>query len=73
MSAAMLAWVKRISNELGRKGLSRFTLKVQKFNCIDFRWRRGGSDRPLARQEAKLGLISLDVARKPEDLVKLVG
>jgi predicted regulator of Ras-like GTPase activity (Roadblock/LC7/MglB family) len=73
MSAAMLSLGERISTELGRKGLEQVYIKGSK-GCIVLT--SVGEEAVLtamARQEAKLGLIFLEMRRAAEDLIKLVG
>ena len=73
MSAAMLSLGERIASELGRGGLEQVYIKG---NAGFIVLSSVGSEAvltTLARQEAKLGLIFLEMRRAAEDLVKLVG
>ena len=73
MSAAMLSLGERIASELGRGGLEQVFIKG---NAGFIVLASVGSEAvltTLARQEAKLGLIFLEMRRAAEDLVKLVG
>jgi predicted regulator of Ras-like GTPase activity (Roadblock/LC7/MglB family) len=73
MSAAMLSLGERISGELGRAGLEQVYIKG---NAGAIVLTSVGSEAvltALARQEAKLGMIFLEMRRAAEDLVKLVG
>jgi predicted regulator of Ras-like GTPase activity (Roadblock/LC7/MglB family) len=73
MSAAMLSLGERISGELGRGGLEQVYIKG---NAGAIVLTSVGSEAvltALARQEAKLGLIFLEMRRAAEDIVKLVG
>jgi hypothetical protein len=73
MSAAMLSLGERIASELGRGGLEQVYIKG---NAGFIVLASVGSEAvltTLARQEAKLGLIFLEMRRAAEDLVKLVG
>ncbi len=73
MSAAMLSLGERISNELGRKGLEQVYIKGSKGSIVLTSVGEEAVLTALARQEAKLGLIFLEMRRAAEDLVKLVG
>ncbi|MCJ7433627.1 MAG: roadblock/LC7 domain-containing protein [Anaerolineales bacterium] len=73
MSAAMLSLGERISNELGRKGLEQVYIKGSKGSIVLTSVGDEAVLTALARQEAKLGLIFLEMRRAAEDLVKLVG
>ncbi len=73
MSAAMLSLGERISGELGRGGLEQVYIKG---NAGAIVLTSVGSEAvltALARQEAKLGLIFLEMRRAAEDIIKLVG
>jgi len=73
MSAAMLSLGERIAGELGRGNLEQVYIKG---NAGFIVLTSVGSEAvltALARQEAKLGLIFLEMRRAAEDLVKLVG
>lgn len=72
MSAAMLSLGERISGELGRGGLEQVYIKG---NAGAIVLTSVGSEAvltALARQEAKLGLIFLEMRRAAEDIIKLV-
>jgi hypothetical protein len=72
MSAAMLSLGERIAGELGRGSLEQVYIKG---NAGFIVLTSVGADAvltALARQEAKLGLIFLEMRRAAEDLVKLV-
>lgn len=73
MSAAMLSLGERISNELGRKGLEQVYIKGDKGAIVLTSVGEEAVLTALARQEAKLGLIFLEMRRAAEDIVKLVG
>jgi predicted regulator of Ras-like GTPase activity (Roadblock/LC7/MglB family) len=73
MSAAMLSLGERITEELGRGGLSEVYIKGSNGFIV---LTSIGSDAvltALARQNGKLGLILLEMRRAAEDLVKLIG
>ena len=73
MSAAMLSLGERISGELGRKGLEQVYIKGSSGSIILTSIGEEAVLTALARQEAKLGLIFLEMRRAAEDLAKLVG
>ena len=73
MSAAMLSLGERISTELGRKGLEQVYIKGSKGSIVLTSVGDEAVLTALARQEAKLGLIFLEMRRAAEDLAKLVG
>jgi len=73
MSAAMLSLGERISNELGRKGLEQVYIKGNKGSIVLTSIGEEAVLTALARQDAKLGMIFLEMRRAAEDLVKLVG
>ena len=73
MSAAMLSLGERISSELGRGGLEQVYIKGDAGSIVLTSVGDEAVLTALARQEAKLGLISLEMRRAAEDLVKLVG
>jgi predicted regulator of Ras-like GTPase activity (Roadblock/LC7/MglB family) len=73
MSAAMLSLGERISGELGRKGLEQVYIKGSAGFIILTSIGEEAVLTALARQEAKLGLIFLEMRRAAEDLAKLVG
>ena len=73
MSAAMLSLGERIAGELGRGGLEQVYIKGSAGFIVLTSVGREAVLTTLARQEAKLGLIFLEMRRAAEDLVKLVG
>ncbi len=73
MSAAMLSLGERISGELGRGGLEQVYIKGDEGFIVLTAVGTEAVLTTLARQEAKLGLIFLEMRRAGEDLVKLVG
>ena len=73
MSAAMLSLGERISGELGRGGLEQVYIKGSSGFIVLTAVGSEAVLTTLARQEAKLGLIFLEMRRAAEDLVKLVG
>jgi len=73
MSAAMLSLGERISGELGRGGLEQVYIKGDAGSIVLTSVGEEAVLTALARQEAKLGLIFLEMRRAAEDLVKLVG
>lgn len=73
MSAAMLSLGERISSELGRGGLEQVYIKGNAGSIVLTSVGDEAVLTALARQEAKLGLIFLEMRRAAEDLVKLVG
>ena len=73
MSAAMLSLGERISGELGRGGLEQVYIKGDKGSIVLTAVGQEAVLTALARQDAKLGLIFLEMRRASEDLVKLVG
>ncbi len=73
MSAAMLSLGERISGELGRGGLEQVYIKGNAGSIVLTSVGAEAVLTALARQEAKLGLIFLEMRRAAEDLVKLVG
>jgi predicted regulator of Ras-like GTPase activity (Roadblock/LC7/MglB family) len=72
MSAAMLSLGERISSELGRKGLEQVYIKGDKGSIVLTSVGSEAVLTALARQEAKLGLIFLEMRRAAEDIIKLV-
>lgn len=72
MSAAMLSLGERIASELGRGMLEQVYVKGQNGYVILTAVGEEAVLTVLARREAKLGLIFLDVARTVEDLNHLV-
>lgn len=73
MSAAMLSLGERISGELGRGSLEQVYIKGNKGSIVLTAVGDEAVLTALARENAKLGLIFLEMRRASEDLVKLVG
>ncbi|HSL27842.1 MAG TPA: roadblock/LC7 domain-containing protein [Anaerolineales bacterium] len=73
MSAAMLSLGERISNELGRASLEQVYIKGDRGSIVLTSIGEEAVLTAMARQEAKLGMIFLEMRRAAEDLVKLVG
>lgn len=73
MSAAMLSLGERIAGELGRGALEQVYIKGDAGAIILTSVGAEAVLTALARQEAKLGLIFLEMRRAAEDIVKLVG
>jgi hypothetical protein len=73
MSAAMLSLGERISGELGRGNLEQVYIKGDAGSIVLTSVGSEAVLTALARQEAKLGLIFLEMRRAAEDIVKLVG
>jgi predicted regulator of Ras-like GTPase activity (Roadblock/LC7/MglB family) len=73
MSAAMLGLGERIAAELGRGGLEQVYIKGEAGFVLLTLIGTEALLTVLARQEAKLGLIFLEMRRAAEDLAKLVG
>jgi uncharacterized protein len=73
MSAAMLSLGERISGELGRAALEQVYIKGNQGAIVLTSVGSEAVLTALARQEAKLGLIFLEMRRAAEDIVKLVG
>ena len=72
MSAAMLSLGERIASELGRGMLDQVYVKGAKGYVILMSVGEEAVLTTLVRQNAKLGLIFLDMRRSSEDLAKLV-
>jgi predicted regulator of Ras-like GTPase activity (Roadblock/LC7/MglB family) len=72
MSAAMLSLGERIASELGRGTLEQVYIKGEKGYVVLMSVGEEAVLTALARQQAKLGLILLDMRRAVEDLVKLI-
>lgn len=72
MSAAMLSLGERISTELGRGLLQQVYVKGENGYVILTAVGEEAVLTVLARREAKLGLIFLDVARTVQDLEQLI-
>lgn len=73
MSAAMLSLGERISGELGRGTLEQVYIKGDKGAIILTAVGDEAVLTALARPDAKLGMIFLEMRRAAEDLHKLVG
>ena len=73
MSAAMLSLGERIASELGRGNLEQVYIKGNAGFILLTSVGEEAVLTALARQDAKLGLIFLEMRRAAEDLVKLVG
>ena len=73
MSAAMLSLGERIATELSRGGLDQVCIKGSNGYIILTSVGEEAVLTALTREEAKLGLILLEMRRASEDLVKLVG
>jgi len=72
MSAAMLSLGERIAGELGRGTLDTVYVKGQKGYVILMAVGEEAVLTVLAREQAKLGLIFLDMSRSAKELAKLV-
>src|SRR5512146_1891291 len=72
MSAAMLSLGERIAGELGRGTLEQVYIKGEKGFVILMSVGEEAVLTALAREQAKLGLIFLDMRRATEDLSKLI-
>ena len=72
MSAAMLSLGERISGELGRGTLEQVYIKGEKGYVVLMSVGEEAVLTALAREQAKLGLIPLDMRRAAEDLSKLI-
>ena len=72
MSAAMLSLGERIANELGRGALEQVFIRGEKGYVILMSIGKEAVLTALAREQAKLGLILLDMRRAAEDLSKLI-
>ena len=73
MSAAMLSLGERISNELGRAGLEQVYIKGDAGSIVLTSVGEEAVLTAMARKDAKLGMIFLEMRRAAEDLVKMVG
>jgi uncharacterized protein len=73
MSAAMLSLGERISGELGRGTLEQVYIRGGDGYVILTAVGEEAVLTALARQEAKLGLVFLEMRRAAEDLERLVG
>lgn len=72
MSAAMLSLGERIATELGRGKLDQVYIKGQSGYVILMSIATEAVLTVLARDQAKLGLLFLDMRRATEDLAKLL-
>lgn len=72
MSAAMLSLGERIATELGRGKLEQVYIKGEKGYVILMAVGEEAVLTVMARQDAKLGLVFLDMGRAVADLEKLV-
>lgn len=72
MSAAMLSLGERIASELGRGKLDQVYIKGEKGYVILMAVGEEAVLTVLAREDAKLGLVFLDMSRAATDLAKLV-
>ncbi|MFQ5942019.1 MAG: roadblock/LC7 domain-containing protein [Anaerolineales bacterium] len=72
MSAAMLSLGERIATELGRGKLDQVYIRGQSGYVILMSIAREAVLTVLARDQAKLGLLFLDMRRAAEDLSKLL-
>ncbi len=72
MSAAMLSLGERISTELGRGSLDQVYIRGNNGYVILMSTGEEAVLTLLARKEAKLGLVFLDMRRAVEDLAKLL-
>jgi predicted regulator of Ras-like GTPase activity (Roadblock/LC7/MglB family) len=72
MSAAMLSLGERIASELGRGALDQVYIRGDSGYVILTAVGEEAVLTALARKEAKLGLVFLDMRRAAEDLTKLV-
>ena len=73
MSAAMLSLGERIASELGRGGLEQVYIKGNAGFIVLTSVGAEAVLTALAHQDAKLGLIFLEMRRAAEDLAKLIG
>ena len=72
MSAAMLSLGERIATELGRGSLEQVYVKGEKGYVVLMSVGEEAVLTALAHEQAKLGLILLDMRRAAEDLSKLI-
>jgi len=72
MSAAMLSLGERIASELGRGTLDQVYIKGEDGYVVLMSIGEEAVLTALARKQAKLGLIFLDMRRATEDLTKLI-
>ncbi len=73
MSAAMLSLGERIATELGRGILDQVYIKGEKGYVVLMSIGEDAVLTALAREQAKLGLVFLEMRRAAEELAKLVG
>ena len=73
MSAAMLSLGERIASELGRGALEQVYIRGGKGFVILTAVGEEAVLTALAREQAKLGIIFLEMRRAAEDLTRLVG
>lgn len=73
MSAAMLSLGERIASELGRGALEQVYIKGETGYVVLMSVGEEAVLTALAREQAKLGLIFLDMRRAAQDLTKLIG
>lgn len=73
MSAAMLSLGERIASELGRGGLEQVYIRGGQGYVILTAVGQEAVLTALAREQAKLGLIFLEMRRAAEDLTRMVG
>ncbi|HKY84447.1 MAG TPA: roadblock/LC7 domain-containing protein [Anaerolineales bacterium] len=72
MSAAMLSLGERIANELGRGNLDQVYIKGENGFVVLMSVGKEAVLTVLARKQAKLGLLFLDMRRATEDLAELL-
>jgi predicted regulator of Ras-like GTPase activity (Roadblock/LC7/MglB family) len=72
MSAAMLSLGERIASELGRGSLEQVYIKGENGYVVLMSVGQDAVLTALAREQAKLGLIFLDMRRATQDLAKLI-
>jgi len=72
MSAAMLSLGERIATELGRGSLEQVYIKGEKGFVVLMSVGEEAVLTALAREQAKLGLIFLDMRRATDDIEKLI-
>lgn len=72
MSAAMLALGERIAGELGRGEIQQVYIRGEKGYVVLMSVGEEAVLTTLAREQAKLGLILLDMRRAAEDLTRLI-
>lgn len=73
MSAAMLSLGERIASELGRGALEQVYIRGDSGFIVLTSIGEEAVITALARQEAKLGLVFLEMRRAAEDITKLLG